>query len=46
MEKVRVYRNFVHPRHQIEYGLVPDLDTVRMCWAPVHALLNDLESAP
>lgn len=45
MEKVRDYRNFVHPRHQIEYGLVPDLDTVRMCWAPVHALLNDLESA-
>lgn len=46
MEKVRDYRNFVHPRHQIDYGLVPDLDTVRMCWAPVHALLNDLESAP
>ncbi|MTK04234.1 hypothetical protein [Micromonospora sp. CP22] len=46
MEKVRDYRNFVHPRHQIEYGLVPDIDTVRMCWAPVHALLNDLESAP
>lgn len=46
MEKVRDYRNFVHPRHQIERGLVPDLDTVRMCWAPVHALLNDLESAP
>ncbi|HEY8472648.1 MAG TPA: hypothetical protein VIL37_08425 [Natronosporangium sp.] len=45
MEKVREYRNFVHPRHQIEYGLAPDLDTVRMCWAPVHALLNDLESA-
>ncbi|MFI6065658.1 hypothetical protein ACIA47_10365 [Micromonospora sp. NPDC051227] len=45
MEKVRDYRNFVHPRHQIDYGLVPDLDTVRMCWAPVHALLNDLESA-
>ncbi|MFB6392264.1 hypothetical protein [Polymorphospora lycopeni] len=45
MEKVRDYRNFVHPRHQIQYGLVPDLDTVRMCWAPVHALLNDLESA-
>ncbi|WP_229783447.1 hypothetical protein [Pilimelia anulata] len=45
MEKVRDYRNFVHPRSQIEYGLVPDLDTVRMCWAPVHALLNDLESA-
>lgn len=45
MEKVRNYRNFVHLRHQIEYGLVPDVDTVRMCWAPVHALLNDLESA-
>ncbi|MGW0434092.1 hypothetical protein ACWDV4_16325 [Micromonospora sp. NPDC003197] len=45
MDKVRDYRNFVHPRHQIDYGLVPDMDTVRMCWAPVHALLNDLESA-
>ncbi|MFD0817566.1 hypothetical protein [Micromonospora zhanjiangensis] len=45
MDKVRDYRNFVHPRHQIRHGLVPDLDTVRMCWAPVHALLNDLESA-
>ncbi|GAB3152862.1 hypothetical protein GCM10027290_44490 [Micromonospora sonneratiae] len=45
MEKVRDYRNFVHPRQQIEYGLIPDLDTVRMCWAPVHAFLNDLESA-
>ncbi|MCX4388823.1 hypothetical protein OG777_18045 [Micromonospora peucetia] len=46
MDKVRDYRNFVHPRHQIKSGLVPDLDTVRLCWAPVHALLNDLESAP
>ncbi|GLY24453.1 hypothetical protein [Micromonospora sp. NBRC 101691] len=45
MEQVRNYRNFVHLRHQADYGLVPDLDTVRMCWAPVHALLNDLESA-
>jgi hypothetical protein len=45
MEKVRDYRNFVHPRHQIEYGLQPDLDTVHLCWAPVHALLNDLEAA-
>jgi hypothetical protein len=44
IDKVRDYRNFVHPRHQIQYGLVPDLDTVRLCWAPVHALLNDLES--
>jgi hypothetical protein len=45
MEKVRDYRNFVHPRHQIQYGLKPDLDTVQLCWAPVHALLNDLEAA-
>lgn len=45
MDQVRNYRNFIHLRHQIEYGLVPDLDTVRMCWAPVHALLNDLESS-
>jgi hypothetical protein len=44
MEKVKDYRNFVHPRHQIEYGFVPDIDTVKLCWAPVHAVLNDLES--
>jgi hypothetical protein len=45
MDKVRDYRNFVHPRHQIDYGLIPDIDTVRLCWAPVHAMLNHLESA-
>lgn len=45
MDKVRDYRNFVHPRYQIQYRLNPDLDTVRLCWAPVHALINDLEAS-
>ncbi|MGO1050995.1 hypothetical protein [Crossiella sp. CA198] len=43
--KVRDYRNFVHPRAQIDKGLVPDRDTLMMCWAPVQAVLNDLEAA-
>jgi len=44
MHKVRDYRNFVHPRHQLQNGFIPDRDTVALCWAPVHALLNDLEA--
>lgn len=43
MTIVRTYRNFVHPRAQISYGLTPDEDTVKMCWTPAHAVLNDLE---
>ncbi|MGC0421439.1 hypothetical protein [Embleya sp. AB8] len=43
MSIVRTYRNFVHPRAQISYGLTPDEDTVKMCWTPAHAVLNDLE---
>lgn len=43
MDSVRNFRNFIHPRHQLEYGFSPDQDTVSLCWGPVHAVLNDLE---
>ncbi|OLT16553.1 hypothetical protein BJF78_13765 [Pseudonocardia sp. CNS-139] len=39
---VREYRNFVHPRQQLESGLFPDNDTVLLCWQPVLAIINDL----
>ncbi|WPB94394.1 hypothetical protein [Streptomyces malaysiensis] len=42
---VREYRNFVHLRKQRERGVVPDRDTVGMCWGPVLAVLNDLETS-
>ncbi|RFU83955.1 hypothetical protein DY218_24860 [Streptomyces triticagri] len=44
MAIVREYRNFVHLRKQRERGVVPDRDTVGMCWGPVLAVLNDLET--
>ncbi|TJZ99174.1 hypothetical protein [Actinacidiphila oryziradicis] len=45
MAIVREYRNFVHLRKQRERGVVPDRDTVGMCWGPVLAVLNDLETS-
>ncbi|MFG2698278.1 hypothetical protein [Kitasatospora sp. NPDC048407] len=45
MKIVREYRNFVHLRQQRERGIDPDHDTVMMCWGPVLAVLNDLESS-
>jgi hypothetical protein len=42
--QVRQYRNLVHLRHQSETGLAPDGDTIMMCWAPVRAVINDLEA--
>ncbi|MFE0209050.1 hypothetical protein [Streptomyces sp. NPDC058985] len=45
MAIVREYRNFVHLRKQQERGVVPDRDTVGMCWGPVLAVLNDLETS-
>lgn len=40
---VREYRNLVHPREQLENGVMPDGDTVLMCWQPVLAVINDLQ---
>jgi hypothetical protein len=45
MHPVRNFRNFIHPRAQIESAFAPDQDTVGMCWGPVHAVLNDLEES-
>ncbi|MEV4645513.1 hypothetical protein [Saccharopolyspora sp. NPDC049357] len=43
MHRVRDYRNFVHPGKEL--AELPDFDqeSVRLCWAPVHVVLNDLE---
>lgn len=43
MHKVRDYRNFVHPRKELAEQPRFDRDSVTLCWAPVRALLNDLE---
>ncbi|MBB5069886.1 hypothetical protein BJ969_002974 [Saccharopolyspora gloriosae] len=43
MDRVREFRNFIHPRLEMEKQSRFDDDTVMMCWAPVRALLNDLE---
>lgn len=43
MHTVRDFRNFVHPRKEWSEQPEFDDDSVRLCWAPVHALLNDLE---
>jgi hypothetical protein len=43
MHKVREYRNYVHPRKQMENRVTFDRDSVIMCWAPVRAIINDLE---
>lgn len=41
---VREYRNFVHLRSQMEHAFTPDGDTVMLCWAPIRAVLNDLDA--
>lgn len=43
MHTVRDFRNFVHPRKELAERPDFDGDSVRLCWAPVHAVLNDLE---
>jgi hypothetical protein len=45
MDPVRDFRNYIHPRRQLETGFTPDEDTVSMSWPPVQALLNDLDTA-
>ncbi|MFG2794064.1 hypothetical protein [Streptomyces sp. NPDC048419] len=45
---VRECRTFVHLRKQRERGVVPDRDTLGLCWGPVRAVLavlNDLETS-
>ncbi|PRW65235.1 hypothetical protein [Actinopolyspora mortivallis] len=43
MHNVRHYRNFVHPRAELEKQPRFDGDSVTLCWGPVQAILNDLE---
>lgn len=41
-DKVRDFRNYVHPSVQLEKNFTPDGDTVLLSWAPVLAVINDL----
>lgn len=43
MDKVREYRNYVHPHKQKAHKVAFDQDSVMLCWAPVRAIVNDLE---
>ncbi|MFI9387743.1 hypothetical protein [Kutzneria sp. NPDC052558] len=43
LHHVRDFRNYIHPRQQLERDFTPNKDTVNMCWMPVNAVLNDLE---
>jgi hypothetical protein len=40
--KLRDYRNLVHPGAQVRLGHTPDRDTINMCWPVINATLNDL----
>ncbi|GAA3760013.1 hypothetical protein [Salinactinospora qingdaonensis] len=40
---VRDFRNYIHPRKELAEQPDFDADSVGLCWAPVHAILNDLE---
>ena len=39
-DKLRGYRNVVHPNAQIRKGHAPDRDTLNMCWPIINAALN------
>jgi len=43
MQKAREYRNHVHLHKQMTEQVVFDQDSVMLCWAPVRAIVNDLE---
>lgn len=43
MHNVRRFRNFVHPSAELDKEPMFDQESVALCWAPVRALLNDLE---
>lgn len=43
MHNVRRFRNFVHPSAELDKQPMFDQESVTLCWAPVKALLNDLE---
>ncbi|MGH8904071.1 MAG: hypothetical protein ACRDYA_20925 [Egibacteraceae bacterium] len=43
---MRQYRNFVHPRQQLDFNVPCDTDTVAACWHAGIMALNDLGSIP
>ncbi|MFW5415598.1 hypothetical protein J0910_02940 [Nocardiopsis sp. CNT-189] len=43
MHRVRDFRNYVHPHRELVDQPGFDADSVGLCWAPVQAVLNDLE---
>ena len=43
MHTVRDFRNYIHPRKELADNPDFDNDTVGLCWAPLQAMLNDLE---
>ncbi|RMI35397.1 hypothetical protein [Nocardia stercoris] len=43
MHTVRNFRNYIHPRLELADNPRFDSDSVGLCWAPVQAMLNDLE---
>ncbi|MEU1282193.1 hypothetical protein [Streptomyces sp. NPDC005805] len=40
--ELRRYRNYVHPRREIQEAHTPDRDTLNVSWQVVSAVLNDL----
>ncbi|WP_369023599.1 hypothetical protein [Nocardia cyriacigeorgica] len=43
MHSVRNFRNYIHPGKEIADNPGFDYDSVGLCWAPLQAMLNDLE---
>ncbi len=41
---LRDYRNMIHPYHQLRKGIYPDLDTAKICYEVLNAVINDLGS--
>lgn len=42
--ELREYRNYVHPRQEIDAAHTPDRDTLNVSWQVVGAVLNDLHA--
>jgi hypothetical protein len=39
---LRDFRNYIHPRQQVESGFNPDIHTAKICLQVLHATLSDL----
>lgn len=40
--KLRDFRNYIHPCHQLKYNFTPNEDTVKICWQVFQAAINDI----